>query len=326
MSRARACLLGQRIGGEPRRRAVVVGFGKPAGDAAGGPRGTASLLHRVACWGAQGLWEARLNLPVLSFTVAVTVMTGLFAGLAPVFDIQGLDISRALKEGSPAAGSGKHGQSLRSSLMVTEIALTLVLTFDCALLLRSLTVAQAVYPGFTADHVLAVELQLPPSRYKTDDAVRQFYGRLLQNLRREPGVESAGAVNCPPSTGGCAKGWYSIADMPIPAQPDVPLALLTRVDQDYFRTVRIPLLAGHGFTDADRDNGRKVVVNGRLARHWWPDRPQLAVGHRIKFGGPYMEGPTCEIVGVVGDVSQSALDVESFSEIYVRGAGRGMAL
>jgi putative ABC transport system permease protein len=188
--------------------------------------------------GIPRLWEARLNLFVLSFTVALTVMTGLLAGLAPLFDLQGPDISLALKEGSSSAGSGQRGQSLRNSLMITEIALTLVLTFGCALLLRSLILAQAFYPGFSADRVLAMELQLPPSRYKTNEAGRQFYARLLQHLRREPGVDSAGAVNCPPSTGGCARGWYSIAGMPTPAPADVPLALLTRVDQDYFRTSR----------------------------------------------------------------------------------------
>ena len=210
--------------------------------------------------------------------------------------------------------------------MITEIALTLVLTFGCSLLLRSLVVAQACYPGFSADRVLAVELQLPPTRFKTDEAVRQFYGRLMQRLRGEPEVDSVGAVNCPPSTGGCATGWYSIAEMPTRARADVPLALLTKVDQNYFRTIRIPLRAGRSFNEADRDNGRAVIVNEKLALHWWPEQPQLAVGHRIKFGGPYMPGRTCEIVGVVGDVSQSGLDVESFSEIYVKGTSPGMVV
>jgi predicted permease len=272
------------------------------------------------------LWDVRLNLPVLSFTVALTVLTGLLAGTAPIIDIRGLDISRALQEGSPVAGRGRRGQTVRSSLMITEIALSLILTFGCALLLRSLIVAQGFYPGFSADRVLALELQLPPSRFKTDEAVRQFYGRLLQHLRSEPGVESVGVVNCPPSTGGCAKGWYSIADMPPPAPADVPLTLLTKVDPDYFRTIRMSLRAGRAFNDADRDNGRAVIVNEKLARRWWPDRPQLAIGHRIKLGGPYMPGRSCEIVGVVGDVSQSALDVESFPEIYVKGASTGMVV
>ncbi|HXJ41084.1 MAG TPA: ABC transporter permease, partial [Bryobacteraceae bacterium] len=109
------------------------------------------------------LWDSSLNLPVLSFSVTVTVITGLLAGLAPLFNIHGLDIPMALREGSPGAGNGKRGQSLRSGLIVTEIALTLVLTFVCGLLVRSLIAAQRYYPGFSADHVLAVELQLPPS-------------------------------------------------------------------------------------------------------------------------------------------------------------------
>lgn len=268
------------------------------------------------------LAEVSLNLPVLSFTAVTTVLTGLLAGLAPVIDIGGLDIRLALKEGSSVAGSTTRGQSLRSGLLIAELALTLVLAFSCGLLIRSLMLAQTSYPGFNADRVLAVELQLPPSRYKADDDARRFYDRLMESLRREPGVESVGAVDCPPSTGGCAKGWYSIADMLTPGPADVPLTLLTRVDPDYMQTVRMKLLAGRGFTEADRD-ARAVVVNESLARRWWPERPQLAVGHRIKFGGPYMDGPTREIVGVVGDVSQSGLDVRSFSEIYVRGAQRG---
>lgn len=273
------------------------------------------------------LWEARLNLPVLSFTLAVTVITGLVAGLAPVVNAGRLDRTEALKEGSPSAGGGKRRYSLRSGLVVVEIAITLVLAFGCGLLLRSLVLAQTSYPGFHPDGLLALELQLPPSRYKSDQAVRQFYARLMQDLRREPGVESVGAVNCPPSTGGCAKGWYSIADMPPPDRADVPLTLLSSVDPAYFHTMGIPLLAGRSFTDRDRDSGPGVVVvNEKLARHWWPAKPQLAVGHPIKFGGPYMEGSTYEIAGVVGDVRQSALDVAPFSEVYVTGAQKAMVV
>jgi hypothetical protein len=114
--------------------------------------------------------------------------------------------------------------------------------------------------------------------------------------------------------------------MPTPARADVPLTLLTRVDPEYFRTLRIPVLAGRGFTGADGGDRNSVVVNEKLARHWWPLRPRLAVGHRIKFGGPYMEGPTYEIVGVVGDVSQSALDEGSSPEVYARGAEKRMVV
>ena len=264
------------------------------------------------------LWDAGLNLPVLSFTAALTVITTLLAGFAPISNASNVDLTAALKEGSPATGGSRQGHWLRNGLVVAEIAVTLVLTFGCGLLLRSLILAQTADPGFNAAQVLALGVQLPPSRYKSADAIRQFYVRLIQNLRREPGIESVGAVNCPPSTGGCAKGWYSIADIPAPSRADVPLTLLTTVDPAYFHTMGIRLLAGRGVTDADRE-GRPVavVVNEKLARRWWPNAPQLAIGHPLKLGGPYMEGPTYEIVGVVANVKQVSLDVEPFAEIYV---------
>ena len=272
------------------------------------------------------LWESSVNLPVLTFAAALAIITGSLAGLAPVFELGSMDVSLALKEGSPGAGVGKRAQSLRSALIVMEVALTLVLTFDGGLLLQSLRAAQTHDPGFRADHVLAVELQLQPSTYKSDGVVRQFYDGLLRDLRGIPGVDSVGAVNCPPSTGGCARGWYSIEGMPAPERADVPLTLLTKVDAEYFQTIGMSLLAGRGFTGADRDGSRAVVINETIARRWWPERLQLAVGQRIKFGGPYMEGPTAQIVGVVGDVSQSALDVPSFSEVYVKATERQMVV
>jgi predicted permease len=208
--------------------------------------------------------------------------------------------------------------------MIAEIALTLVLTFGAGLLVQSLIAALTVYPGFRADDLLAAELLLPAERYKTNDAATQFYRHFLQQLRRQPGVESAGAVDCPPSTGGCAKGWYSIKDMPDPPPASVPLTLLTRVDAEYFRTLRIAILAGRDFSGSANDDGRSVVVNEKLARHWWPENPELALGRRIKVGGPYRDGPILEIIGVTRDVSQTALDVEASPEIYIRGAQHRM--
>jgi putative ABC transport system permease protein len=272
------------------------------------------------------LWDSRLNMPVFVFAAAIAALTGLLAGLAPVFEIRGIDVSAALKDSTPGAGVGKRGLTLRSCLIVMEIALALILTFGGGLLFESLRAAQTHDPGFQADRVLALELQLPQSSYKTGQAVRAFYSHLLQNLRQISGVESVGAVNCPPSTGGCAKGWYSIAGMPDPQRDDVPLTLLTTVDAEYFRTIGMHLLAGRSLTSADRDHHQSVVVNETLARRWWPHEPRLAVGQRIKFGGPYLEGPNAEIVGVVADVTQSALDVKSFSEVYVVDTARNMVV
>jgi putative ABC transport system permease protein len=178
-----------------------------------------------------------------------------------------------------------------------------------------LIVAQTRYPGFDADHLLALELQLPPSSYSSDDAIRQFYTRLMEDVRAEPGVEAVGAVNCPPSAGDCGDWWYSIVEQP-PARNNVPLSLFNTADSAYFHAMHMRLLAGRLFTDADRPGGPRVaVINEEIASKWWR-APQLALGHRIKLGGPYMEGPTLEIVGVVANVSQMGLDTEPLPEIY----------
>jgi putative ABC transport system permease protein len=129
-------------------------------------------------------------------------------------------------------------------------------------------------------------------------------------------VESAAAASCLPSAGSCGDWWYSIADRPAPARGDVPISLFNTADAAYFRTMRIPILAGRGFTDTDRRGGPRVaVINEELARRWWT-APQSAVGQRIKVGGPYMEGPVYEIVGVAGNVSQMGLDSAPMPEIY----------
>jgi cell division protein FtsX len=168
------------------------------------------------------LSEATLDVQVLMFAAAITIVVGLLSGVAPVFTAGKVDLTLALKEGSTASGAGRRGQSFRSILVVTEIAITLVLAFASGLLLQSLIAAQNSYPGFDSGHLLALELQLPPSGYKNDDAARQYYRRLIQDLRGEPGVKGVGAVNCPPAAGDCNDWWYSILGKPVPARSEVP--------------------------------------------------------------------------------------------------------
>ena len=260
------------------------------------------------------LSEARLDVPVLLFAAGVTVIAALLAGLAPIATAGKVDLTLALKEGS--AGSGTRRQSFRNALVIAEIAITLVLAFASGLLLQSLIAAETSYPGFDPNHLLALELQLPSSRYQSDSGAREFYERLIGELRSEPGVQAAGAVNCPPSAGDCGDWWYSILDQPAPARTDVPVSLFNTADSAYFQTMHMRLLAGRVFLDTDRAARTRVaVINEVIARKWWRS-PQLALGHPIKVGGPYMEGPAYEIVGVVGNVSQMGLDTAPMPEIY----------
>jgi putative ABC transport system permease protein len=279
----------------------------------------------VARWGSQALIAAEpLPIPrlsettfdwhVLLFAAAITLLTGLFTGIAPVFAAGRLDLVSALKDSSRLA-TGRGGQRSRSALVVAEIALTLVLAFAAGLLLRNLIAAETADPGFVPEHLLAVELALPASSYRSPQAVGGFYGTLEQNLRALPGVVSVGAVSCPPSGGDCEDWFYSILDRPAPQPAEVPIALFNTADNDYFGAMRIPLRQGRAFNGTDRGAPPAAIVNETFARKWWPQ--ESAVGHRIKFGGPYRPGPTYDIVGVAGDVGQMGLGTDPYPEVYL---------
>jgi putative ABC transport system permease protein len=262
------------------------------------------------------LSEARINIPVLLFAAAISVSVGLVAGLPPIFAAGKLDLTIALKEGSPASSAARTSQSFRNLFVVAEIAVTLILAFASALLLRSLMAAETADPGCDPHHLLVVELQLPETRYSSDESVRQYFSQLLQRLRAEPGVQDAGLVSTVPGGGDNGDYWYSILEKPVPGRSDVPLSLFDRADATYFRASRIRLLAGRTFSDADRPGGTPVaIINEELSRQWWND-PRLAIGQHLKVGGPYVDGPTLEIVGVVANVSQIGLDSEAWPTFY----------
>ena len=261
------------------------------------------------------LAQVELDRTVLLFALALTVATGLVAAIAPTLAAKRLDVNTALKDGTRSMGQGRQRQSRRSVLVVAEIALTLVLMFGSALLVRSLIAAQKADPGLNARQVLSLQLVLPRSTYGSPQAIAAFYDRLLTDLHGLPAVSAATAVRCPPGAGDCSDWFYSIVGRPAPPRDDVPIALFNAVDQGYFRTLEVPLIEGREFDQTDRANGVRVaVVNETLARRWWPR--ESAVGHQIKAGGPYVEGPLLEIVGVVGDMRQAGLDSPALPEIY----------
>jgi predicted permease len=276
-------------------------------------------LHLMKVFGPRDiprLMETRLDVPVLVFSAALTLAVGLACSLAPVLGSRRVNLSTLIKESSTGTGSGRLGHTLRGGLVITEIAAALVLLFTSGILLRSLLAAENVNPGFEPDHVLALELQLPNGHYKTDASILDFYARLETALHALPGVQQVGSVNCPPGAGDCGDYWYSILERPAPRREDVPISLFNIVDANYFDTIGIRWIAGRGLTERDNAAGAKVaVINETLARSWWKDA-RSALGQHIKWGGPYMDGPAMEIVGVVSDVQQMGLDAEPAPMIY----------
>jgi putative ABC transport system permease protein len=263
------------------------------------------------------LSEARLNLPVLIFAAALTLAVALVCSLVPLVSSEKVNLTIVLKESSTGSGTSRIGHALRGGLVIAEIAVAVILLFTSGILLRSLWAAEALNPGFDSKQLLALELQLPPLPYKSEGAILDFYGRLEAALRAQPGVESVGAVNCPPAAGDCRDWWYSVVEKPTPGPQDVPVTLVNMADTAYFRTMRIALVAGRAFSDEDGVGRPTVaVINEEIARASWKD-PRSALGQHIKVGGPYMEGPVVEIVGVAANVPQIGLDSPPLPEIYL---------
>jgi len=250
---------------------------------------------------------------VLAFAVLATLITGLIAGLAPVWSAQrGIHLAEAMQGMTRSASSNKRSVSMRAGLVAAQIAITLVLVFVSVALLRSLAAAQNRDPGFEPARLWAMELILPDSEYRSGQAIWGFYDQLRENIAALPGVESVALVNGPPALGARMDWFYSIAGKPTPKQGEVPTAVLNFASPGFFSMAHIAVRAGREFTAHDRkDTPCVAIVNRELARD------QLAVGDSIKIGGPYTKGSLCQVVGIAGDVSQEGLDSRVAPEIYM---------
>ncbi len=262
------------------------------------------------------LADTRIDPLVLLFTLLACAATATLFGLAPAAQASRPDPQSALRETGPGATNSRARQGLRRALFVSEVALAFVLAVGSGLLIRSLVKVQQVPLGFEPQGVLSLTVLLPDEGYDEESVRLQFHQRSLEELRRVPGVESAGATLCTPLAGRCWGSVYMVSDRPTPPPTDIPSSAFNVVDPGYFATLRVPLLAGRFFTEADRDDAPKVVIiNESMAKRWWPNESPL--GKRIKQGFPQDDRPFREIVGVVGDLAQEGLDLPVQTEVFL---------
>ena len=284
--------------------------------------GAAGLL--IAMWGVDLISsfvpadiplikQAGLDPAVLSFTLAASVLTGVLFGLAPALQASRVDLGESLKEGGRGATEGRARSRLRSLLIVSEVALSLVLLIGAGLLIKSFVRLRNTNPGFDPRRVLAASVSLPQARYPKDEQQASFYQQAVERAAALPGVESAGAIfPLPLSDNGI------IVDFQVEGQSDPgpgarPLAGARVITPDYLRAMGIPLLRGRAFTEGDSSDAPKVlIVNDTLARKYFPGEDP--VGRRLEVGLAGIHG---EIVGVVGDVRDRHLDAEPGPEFYV---------
>jgi putative ABC transport system permease protein len=262
---------------------------------------------------APGWNQLGINIPVLAFTVALSVLSGLVFGLAPALQVSKPNLNESLKEGSRQSSNRSHG--LRSSLVVVEIALSLVLLVGAGLFFRSFLTLFKTDPGFDPDHVLTMNLILPRAKYKEEAQGAAFYKDLVQRVKATPGVEAAAAVNFLPLGGSNASEDYLVEGEPQPAPGHENEGRYRVCTADYFSTMRIPVLKGRAFTEQDKAGATPVViVNETLARKHWPG--QDPIGKRIRFDYPIDKAPWMEIVGVSKDVRHE-LTREVTPELYL---------
>lgn len=256
--------------------------------------------------------ETQIDASVFLFTCGIAVLAGVVFGLTPA--IQGSRINvTALGEAANKVSTGRRGQRFRASLLVAEISLTFVLVIGSGLLIRSLASALAVNAGFRADHLLALDVNLPASKYKTDPQQTMFLTQALDKIRSLPGVQSASAAFCPPLVGTCWDSVFLIDGRPEPPVSQEPRAAFNIAELGYFETMEVPLLAGRSFSISDTYELPKVaLINETMAKRWWPNESPL--GKRILQGG--RKAPPLEIVGVVGDLKEDGLDQPQWPEVF----------
>ena len=256
-----------------------------------------------------------VSLPVLGFTFVVSLLTGIIFGLLPAMEAARFDPNDALKETGRGNTGSVRARRFRSALVIAEVALALVLLVGAGLMIRSFARLGALDPGFDPKNLLTMRVQLPASKYKEDSQITAFFRRATEQLAALPGVRSASLANYLPFyTGLGARTSFFIEGQPEPEHGNEPSTDVRVVDENYFNTLRIPIINGRNFTSQEATTDRHtIIINEALARKYFPG--ENPVGKRIKV--VMMENPPWnEIIGVVGNVRYDKLNGEDYPMVY----------
>jgi putative ABC transport system permease protein len=253
-----------------------------------------------------------LNPSVVAFTATVSLLSAIVFGLMPALQQARPSLVPALKEGGRTRGASRGQRRLKDALVVAEIALSLVLTAGTGVLLRSFWRLAHVDPGFQAENVLTVPVDLPRTTYGSPERQTAFVRDVVQRLSHLPGAVSAAAMSWAPMAKGSATG-FRVLDRPAPLPGRQPVADVRMITPGLFQTMGTPILAGRDFGSQDvAGRPTVVIVNRALAEEFWPG--QSAIGRRI--GMEWGRNLEAEVVGVVGDVRLRSVDTAPRATLY----------
>jgi predicted permease len=259
--------------------------------------------------------EISLDWHVITFALSVAVLTGIVCGLAPAFAAIRTSVNETLKEGGRTGTPGSGHGRLRSTLVVAEIAIALVLLTASGLLLRSFEKMRQVDLGFRVDHTLSAFYDLPQKRYATQSAIDNFTDTLLRNLRQLPEVKAAGISSSLPAVGDGGGIAITVEGFVPQKGAGLNMATVSLVQGDPFQALGIRLLRGRLFTDSDKaDSPLVAIVNRKLAEHFWPGQDPL--GKRLRRGMSETPTPWLTVVGIVDDVKLGSPDGATAEQFY----------
>src|SRR6476620_3073674 len=252
---------------------------------------------------------------VLLFTLAVAVLTGLIFGLAPATQASHFNLNETLKEGGRDSAAGVRGKRLRSSLVIAEVATSFILLIGAGLLINSFFHLRNLDPGFRADHLLTMKVDLSEVKYPDRERRAAFFDEVMRRVDELPGVQSAAVAGNLPLTYNGDSMTIGVEGVPDPPHGQRPDVIFRAIGAGYFNTMGIPIVGGRDFTDQDKADSKDVVViSEKTAQHFWPGEDPI--GKRLKPGSSTSKSEWREVIGIVKDVRQNDLIAPPKMQMY----------
>jgi putative ABC transport system permease protein len=276
--------------------------------------GALRLLVALAPGNLPRLEDITLDIPVLIFTLALSVVAGLLFGAIPVFKYARAQLGTTLRAGGRSASASKERHRTRNTLVVAQVALALVLLVSSGLMIRTFQALRDVHPGFVRpNEVQTLRLSIPGSQIKEEAAVARMHQAIMDKIAAVPGVASVALTSTVTMSG---QGWHDpifAQDREYSESQIPPIRLFKFVSPGYMKTMGGSVIAGRDFTWADAFELRPVaMISENLARELW-GQPTAAIGKRIR---PYPRSAWREVVGVISDMRDDGLNQKAPTVAY----------
>jgi predicted permease len=277
---------------------------------------TTSIIVGSASARVPRIEDVSIDRWVLAYTLGISLLTGILFGMFPAWQLTHTDVNESIKEGGRSGSTGAGRKSIRSALIVSEMAISMVLLVGAGLMLKSLNHVLEADPGFEPSQVLTAVFSLPDSHYKESSKQLQFVQQLVDKISRTPGVKAAGLEE--PLLGGWQTG-YIIEGRPLPKPGEDQSTDITRITPDSLRATRVRLIRGRYFTPQDIDTAPQVcIIDTTFAEIAWPNEDPLGKRLAVRAEKNDPKRPIwMSVVGVVAHVRNYGVDQPSRVETYI---------